>query len=262
MITGKKTRKLVVALAVRNQGSRLYGKPLQNLHVETHTTILYNIIECLQTVGCIDEIVLGISEGIENKTFIDFAASRSLQFIVGDEIDVLGRLINCSQKADGTDVFRITSESPFPSFDYIDKAWKQHVMTNADGTFFDNIVDGCGFEIIKLEALQKAHNDGEDRHRSELCTLYHRENTDKFKLIKYKAPVYLDRKDLRLTVDNPEDLILCKAVYKHFLEIAPRIPIEKIIKFLDENPELIALTQPFTELGYESMYMWSTNEKK
>jgi hypothetical protein len=35
-----KDRKLIAALAVRNQGSRLYGKPLQNLDVESGTTVL------------------------------------------------------------------------------------------------------------------------------------------------------------------------------------------------------------------------------
>ena len=49
---------------------------------------------------------------------------------------------------------------------------------------------------------------------------------------------------------------------KNFVQLAPRIPLEKIIEFLDMNPNLIALTQPFTESGYESMYIWSEDEKK
>ena len=65
---------------------------------------------------------------------------------------------------------------------------------------------------------------------------------------------------MRLTVDNPEDLIVCKAVYKNFIGLAPRIPLEKIISFLDMNKELLQLTKPFTESGYESMYLWSEDE--
>ena len=141
----------------------------------------------------------------------------------------------------------VNSQSSFPS---------------PDATFFDDVVDGCGFEIIKLGALKKAHKDGEDRHRSELCTLYLRENTDQFDLMKVEAPLHFNRKDLRLTVDNPEDLILCKAVYKNFIEMAPKIPLDKIIEFLDMNPELIELTKSLTEVGYESMYIWRDDEKK
>ena len=123
------------------------------------------------------------------------------------------------------------------------------------------MVDGCGFEIIKLEALKKSHNNGDSRHRSELCTLYMRENATDFNLIKFNSSKCYSRKDLRLTVDNPEDLILCKAVYKNFIDLAPKIPLDKIIEFLDMNPNLISLTKPFTEIGYESMYIWNENEK-
>ena len=56
-------RKLVAALACRNQGSRLYGKPLQNLDVEKGISILDNIIDCLQGAAAINEILLGISKG-------------------------------------------------------------------------------------------------------------------------------------------------------------------------------------------------------
>ena len=34
----------------------------------------------------------------------------------------------------------------------------------------------------------------------------------------------------------------------------PRIPIDLVINFLDENPELIKLIEPYTEIGYSTMY--------
>lgn len=255
-----KDRKLIAALAVRNQGSRLYGKPLQNLDVESGTTVLANILACLRSIECINEIGLGIAKGQENAVFIKYAEDENIPFIVGDEIDVLGRLIACGRKTNGTDIFRVTSESPFPSYDFVQEAWNQHVSGDADATFFDDVVDGCGFEIIRLDALKEAHKNGEDRHRSELCSLYIRENIQKYKVTKLESPFGFNRKDLRLTVDNPEDLIVCKAVYKNFIDLAPRIPLHKIISFLDMNKELLQLTQPFTESGYDSMYLWSEDE--
>ena len=44
-------------------------------------------------IECIDEIILGISNGIENKIFVEIANQKKLKYIVGDEIDVLKRLI-------------------------------------------------------------------------------------------------------------------------------------------------------------------------
>lgn len=248
-------KKLVAALACRNTGSRLYGKPIQNLDVYNSYKIIDYIIDSLEMIECIDEIILGISNGIENKIFVEIANQKKLKYIVGDEIDVLNRLILCGDVVNASDIFRITSESPFLYYQAVESLWENHITNKFDATFFDDIVDGCGFEIIKLSALKKSHKEGESKHRSELCSLYIRENKSKFKINQVSAPKSLYRKDLRLTVDNPEDLVLCRAVYNEFKEIAPKIPLEEIIFFLNKNPDLIKLTYPYTEEGYKTMYL-------
>lgn len=250
------TRKLVAALACRSQGSRLYGKPVQNLDVQTGVRIVDNIIGCLTSLACVDTVVLGIAEGAENTVYEQIAQAKGLGWIRGDEVDVLGRLIACAEHAGATDVLRTTSESPFPYYEAIEGAWNRYLAADADALFLDDIVDGCGFEIISLDALRRSHRQGEDRHRSELCTLYLRENHDQFKILRETAPVELVRQDLRLTVDNPEDLVLARAVYQAFQAQAPRIPVAQIVAFLDAHPDLIALTAPFTETGYKTMYVW------
>ena len=101
-----------------------------------------------------------------------------------------------------------------------------------------------------MSALKKSHELGNKKHRSELCTLFIRENLNKFKVRKIKAPKHLCRKDLRLTVDNPEDLVICREVYNQFIDMAPKINLEEVIKFLDNNPELKKLTLPYTIDGY------------
>jgi spore coat polysaccharide biosynthesis protein SpsF len=249
-------KRLVAAIACRNQGSRLYGKPLQNLDVENGIRILDNIIDCLQTLACIDEIVLGISEGVDNVVFKIIAEEKGLRYVVGDQIDVLSRLIKCGQLAGATDIFRVTSESPFLYFEPVEDLWRRHQEEEADATFMDDVVDGCGFEIISLKALEESHRKGNQKHRSELCTLYLRENYQSYKIIKAIAPAELVRKDLRLTVDNPEDLAVCRIVFGAFKQSAPRISVTEIVKFLDANPKLIELIAPFTEVGYATMYSW------
>lgn len=253
-------RRLVAAIACRNQGSRLYGKPLQNLDVEKGVRILDNIIECLRTVRCIDEIVLGISEGGENDVFTTIAQERSLRFVVGDQIDVLSRLVRCGQLAQATDIFRVTSESPFLYYEPVEDLWRRHQEGGLDATFMDDIIDGCGFEIISLNALEQSHAKGNKKHRSELCTLYIREHLGDFNVTKVRPPKELIRRDLRLTVDNPEDLAVCRVVYGAFKKSAPRIPVTDIVKFLDANPKLIEMIAPFTEVGYATMYRWGQNE--
>ena len=120
-------RKLVCALACRNNGSRLYGKPLQNLDPATGYTILEYMIDEINTLPEVDEIVLGISEGSENVPFIEFAERKGLRYIIGDQTDVLKRLIDCAILAEATDIFRVTSESPFIYFELLKSAWDDHI---------------------------------------------------------------------------------------------------------------------------------------
>ena len=247
-------RKLVAAIAVRNTGSRLYGKPIQNLDIENGITILDNLVDCIKTINCIDDVCLGISEGVENKIYIDIANKKKINYIVGDEHDVLDRLIQCGKSTGATDIFRVTSEDPFLYYEEIESAWQKHISQNSDYTTHDNIIDGIGFSITKLSAFEISHKNGNQNHRSEFCNLYIRENMEKFNTIILPTPETLIRKDLRLTVDYPEDLIVCRKIYANLKNHAPRIPIDLVINFLDENPELIKLIEPYTEIGYSTMY--------
>ena len=248
-------RKLVAAIACRNKGTRLYGKPLQNLDEKKGIRIIDNIISCIREINVIDEIVLGIAEGPENEIFKLIAKEKKIDFIIGDEENVLSRLIKCGEKSKATDIFRITSESPFLYFQSVDSLWNEYKRENLDAIFQDDIIDGCGFEIISLEALKKSNINGEEKHRSELCSLYIRENKEQFKIKKVQPNSELIRKDLRLTVDNPEDLVVCRELYKEFEFQAPSFFIEDLVKYLDNHPKLKELIFPFTEQGYKNMYL-------
>ena len=248
-----KTKKLVAAIACRNQGTRLYGKPMQNLDIESKISILQYIINCLKTIKEIDEIILGISEGVENEIFKIVANQNKLKYIIGDEDDVLSRLIKCGEISDATDIFRITSESPFLFFESVTTLYEEYTNHELDAIFMDEIIDGCGFEIISMDALKKSHINGKEKHRSEFCSLFIRENLQMFKVIKKAPSSDLIRRDLRLTVDYPEDLVVCRKIYEYFIDDIPRISIAKIVNFLDLNPKLKELISPYTEIGYSSM---------
>ena len=156
-------KKLVAVLACRNSGSRLYGKPLQNLDIEKNYTILDNLINCLKTFNFIEDICLAVSVGDANKIFIKYAKQNKLKFIIGDEIDVLSRLIKSGRHCKATDILRVSSESPFLFFEKLYSSWLLHKKKNNDLTALDNVIDGIGFEIVSLESLQFSHKNGKKK---------------------------------------------------------------------------------------------------
>ena len=256
MIRKNKQKKLVFALPCRNSGKRLFGKPVQFIDPGRKITVLDQLVSCIKRISSVSDIVLGISYGSENKVFEKIAKKKSIKFIYGKEASPLKRVIQCAKKVNATDILRITSECPFPYYELIDKYWDIHKKTMADATFLDDIIDGCGFEIISLSSLIKSQKKCRVKRQLEDLTYYIRKNYKKFKVNKFFGPKELNRKDLRLTVDYPEDLALCRKIYKKFIRQAPMFKIKSIVKFLDKNPALKKMIRPYVRAGYTSMYKW------
>ena len=246
-------RKLVATLACRSGGKRLHGKPLQNL--APNTTILKHLVEGIRATKEIDEIVLGISEGLENHSYIEFAKQENITYIVASEKDVLWRLIMCGRVVAATDIFRVTTECPFICWELLGKAWKNHMGNVNDITTASYLPEGLGFEIVTQESLEHMHKHGNDYERSEYCCAYSRRKPEEFKKEIIKPLIEWQRFDIRLTVDNPEDLVVCRILYNEFKHLAPRIPVLDLVKYLDTKNELKELIYPLTESGYQTMYL-------
>lgn len=238
-------RRLAAVLACRVNGTRLYGKPLQNL--VPGVTILDQIVAAVRSFPRFDAVVLGVSEGTENLTFAEHAKRLGVDYLFGDPEDVLSRLIRCGRMVGATDVFRVTTESPFFDYSMFDEAWHRHVTRGNDITVLDNVPAGAVFEIYTLDSLERSHADGTDADRSELCSNYARFNQRLFQLDVLQPVEELRRLDLRLTVDYPEDLVVCRAVYEALIDKAPRIPLADIVAFLDSRPDLVELVAPFND---------------
>ena len=200
--------KLVAVLACRNQSNRLYAKPLQFLDKNNKIRVIDQIILALKKIDIFDNIILAIAKKKENLIYEDIAKKHKIKFIYGPENNVIKRLILSANKYGGNEIFRVTSESPFIYHNLVKKMISFYRNSNLDAVFLDNIVDGSGFEIFSLDSMKRSLKFAKGDAR-EHVTKYLRLNKKKFKIVKFSGPKKLYRKDLRLTIDNPEDLILC-----------------------------------------------------
>lgn len=234
--------KLAAVLACRNQSSRLYAKPLQNLDVKNNITILDYLIAQLQLYPEISNVVLAISEKKENLPYVELAELRGIPYVLGDDDDVLARLISGAELVEADHVFRVTTESPYTYLDNLSEIYNHHCSNNIDYSGTKGLPDGSFFEIIGLNALKKSWAQGDNKHRSELCTLYINENADQFRIAMHDVPDELRRSDIRLTVDWPEDLIVLRNVFEGTnLESGVKLDLRKIIRYLNENPKINAI---------------------
>jgi spore coat polysaccharide biosynthesis protein SpsF len=186
----------------------------------------------------ITDIVLAISENPGNEAFIEFAKKHNLKYVTGDDTDVLKRLIDGAKYVNADVIFRITSENPYIYWEGIDNIIKKHEEKKFDFTYVDGLPLGSYFEIISLKALETSHRMGSKKHRSELATLYIKENKKKFKINQIMPEKELQRPEVRLTVDSPEDLWVAREIQNAFRNTGRPIPLKQVIKFLDKHPEI------------------------
>ncbi len=248
-------------LACRMQGGRLYGKPLQPL-IPGKITILESLLEYLRQIKMIRKIILAISEGHENYGFVRMAEKYSLPYVRGSENDVLQRILDAAAQESSDNIFRITTEGPFVIYEYGDALIKEFFEGGYDWAAYKDVPEGTGFELISTKALQRSHDCGTSRNRSELVTSYICEHQEEFKMLFKELPVHMRRPEVRLTVDYPEDMIFCQAVYRSLKKEGDIIPVEKIIDFWDKNPEI---RKPVESIGLDwgtGRLVWTSEDAK
>ena len=250
----KMKQKLALVLACRNSGKRLYGKPLQILDEKKHISVLEFIISKAKKYEFIKSIVLAIASGKQNNIYEEIADKNKIKYVFGSEQDVLQRLIISGKKTQASDVLRITPESPFTYWEKLHDIWSEHKKNKYDASFLDNIIDGCGFEILNLKILKKIHSKT-SKLEKEHCTLYLRKNYKKFNIKRFFPEKSLRRFDMRLTIDYPEDLILCRYIFNNYKNIY-NYDLFKIIKLLERNKPMLKLVKKYVRKGYKSMYRW------
>jgi spore coat polysaccharide biosynthesis protein SpsF len=248
-------QKLVAVLVCRNNGTRLYGKPLQLIDVQAEIRILDLIINNLKKLSIIDEIVLGIAEGVENLIYKDIAASHGISYILGSEKIVSERYLLAAKHANADHVFRVTTECPFVWSEGLCDAYTRHLNEKYDATLIWNIVDGAEFEIYTIASIEKINQEASFDEKEHL-SLYLRNNPSRFRINRIEPPKELIREDVRLTVDNPEDLIFCREIYKMLKEKNISMSLCNILKLLDENPNMINIIKPFLSNGHKMMRYW------
>ena len=230
----KNSKRVVIVIPCRVFSTRLLAKPLQRIG---EFTILELLIKQLKKSKIVNEIVLAVANSIGSDLFVEFAQKNKLKYVFGSEQDVLGRFLKAGNKFKADVIVRVTSENPFIFWEGIDNLIKKHIEGDYDISCNSRLPVGSGFEVINLKSLKIAHKKGNKWHK-EHCTPYLYENPKKFKILKLSLDKILERSDIRLTVDTPQDLLVARKIYEKLGKRGKPIQLKKIIKFLDQHPEI------------------------
>ena len=230
----------VVALVQARMGStRLPNKVMKRI---VGIPMIELLLARLKLSTEIDQIVVATSLDNRNQTLSEHIRELGYACEHGSENDVLERFVLAARAHQADIVVRITGDCPLVDPDLVDEAIRRFKVSNVD--YFSNIdpptyPDGLDIEVFSFEALERAGQEATKLFDREHVTPYLRQS-GYFRTAAMQCGE--DFSGLRWTVDEPVDLAVVEAVFKHF---SPRIDFAwtEVLSLNQQQPNIFNVNQ-------------------
>ena len=169
----------------------------------------------------INSFLLATTKRKKDDDIIKFCLQKSINYFRGSEKDVLDRFYRAAKKYDCDYVIRLTSDCPLIDPKLIDKIIKYCINNNLDycsNTLKPTYPDGQDIEIFKMNALYRAWEEAKIESDREHVTPYIWRNSTYNGEKKFKSDNFdegFDYSNIRMTVDNSDDLKLIRHLVKY-----------------------------------------------
>jgi spore coat polysaccharide biosynthesis protein SpsF len=241
MVDGLQNKKIAFIIQARMGSTRLPGKILMPLPLETDKCLLNWIIDSLKKSSFNNTIFIATSLNSINDPLEGFCKENAVECYRGSEEDVLSRFIDITKTNEFDHVVRLTGDNPFVDINLLDKSISHHLSSEADYTATSGLPLGMNFEIICANALQGLDKIELSVSEREHVTLYIK-NSEGYKRNTF-YPLVKDLSNLRLTVDYSSDYLVVSTI----LSIAEKRKVspglDLIIYCLKQYPWIFKLNQ-------------------
>lgn len=205
--------KTVVIVQARMGSTRLPNKVMKPIG---GTPMIELLLSRLARAREVDQIVVATSIDPRNQPLADHVRALGFQCVAGSENDVMARYIQAARACEADVIVRVTGDCPLVDPEVVDEAIRTFRSHAVD--YFSNIVppsypDGLDTEVFTLSALERAASETSSDYDHEHVTTYLRES-GRFKTASMTCEQNLA--SLRWTVDDPADLDVIEAVFRHF----------------------------------------------
>ena len=191
----------------------------------------------------LDHLVCAIPESEGDDAVATEAEACGAQVVRGSETDVLSRYADAARAVGADEIVRVTSDCPF--FDpevcrQVVALWRESGADYANNTMIAGFPQGLDCEAFPAELLFKAEREAEAPADREHVTAWMRRQ-DAVRLACLRGPDG-GAEALRWTLDYPEDLAFCRAVFERLGDArASRIDFPEFAALCRIAPELVAI---------------------
>lgn len=227
-------------IQARMGSTRLPGKVLVDI---LGKSLLEHCISRLSHSKKIDKWVVATTTETADDSIEEACNSLNLECFRGSEWDVLDRFYQTaiSQKETPNLIVRICCDNPIHHGEVVDYAIDQFYLFGTE--YFSNgnegpvySEDGITTEVFTFDSLKKAWEESKLLSEREHVTPYIKKS-GKFSCAWRK---YSSDYIFKLSVDTPNDLTLCKTIFK---ELGDNFSIDELISFLQKNSSLLKINE-------------------
>lgn len=235
---------ILAVLQARMSSSRFPGKVLAPPLLGE--PMLFRQIERIRRARSLGDLVVATSTDDSDLPLAEACAARGVKVARGSLGDVLDRFVTAARPFAPEAVVRLTGDCPLADPAVIDAVvarYRAGTFAYASNVEPPTYPDGLDVEIVRMDALERAHRDARLPSEREHVTPYVRNHPELFQRANVESPVNLSH--LRWTVDEPADLAFVEEVYRRLYPANPAFTTRDILELLDRNPKLADINAGF-----------------
>lgn len=236
-----KTSPVVAVVQARMGSTRLPGKVLADI---AGKPMLWYVIERVRRARTVDQVIVATSVAAGDDVLAEFCEKAGVAVFRGSEDDVLDRYYQAARVQGAGTVVRVTADCPFLDPGIIDRVVANYLEGGADyvtNTLERGFPEGVDTEVFSFGALERAWKEARRPSEREHVTPYLR-TSGRFAVRSVGCKDGETLPELRLAVDEPEDLAFARAVYVLTAGTSD-VGLSELIKLLDKHPELPRLNR-------------------
>ena len=227
-------------IQARMGSTRLPGKVMKIIDGK-NPSLIYTINQ-LKACKTLDKIIVATTNLHEDDEIVNYLENFDVDVFRGSSDDVLDRYYQCAKHYDFSSIVRITADCPLIDPTLVDQGIKLFQSKDYDyvtNTFPRTFPDGNEIEIFSISALENSWKNAKLPSEREHVTPYFKNNVNLFHIENFSNCKNISH--LRWTIDYHEDFELVKILISK-INSRP-IYLDKILKILDSEPELIKINQ-------------------
>lgn len=208
--------KVGAIIQARMTSSRLPGKVLMPLFGKP---ALERMIERVKLAKLLDEIIIATTVNETDDPIVQLCEKLDVSYYRGSEEDVLSRVLEAAKEFKLDTIVELTGDCPLIDPEHIDTLVMMHskndasITSNALERSFSRGYDIRVFNTATLDRVNQEVDNPVDRQHVSTWMYLNPKGKLGYKAVNWTAPKELNRPDIEVTLDTPEDYELLNWVF-------------------------------------------------